>query len=288
MHFRQYRHILSSTNGMNLYRGCSHGCIYCDSRSKCYGMEHDFEDIEVKIDAPAILESELKAKRKKCIIGTGAMSDPYIPEEQELKYTRACLEHIEALGFGLAVQTKSDLILRDLDLLQAIHKQAKCTVQITLTTASEELCRIVEPNVCTTARRVELLQILHDSGIPTVVWLCPILPFINDSLENLKALLNSCLQTGVKAILCWGMGMTLRQGNREYYYTQLDAHFPGLKQKYVQYFGTSYGINSPQHKKLWPMFLSYCAEHGIQTDIRQIFADIRSFPSPPDSQLEIF
>ena len=197
MHFTDAKSLLSAQNGMNLYRGCTHGCIYCDARSACYRMEHAFEDVEVKRNAPALLEAALRKKRARCMIGTGAMCDPYLPEERTLGLTRRCLAILQSYGFGLAIQTKSDLILRDLDLLDAIHAQAKCVVQMTLTTADEALCRIVEPNVCTTARRFEVLRTLQAHGIPTVVWIEPLLPFLNDTPENLAALLDMCAEAGV-------------------------------------------------------------------------------------------
>ena len=157
MHFVQAKGILSSSNGINLYRGCSHGCIYCDSRSKCYGMNHDFEDIEVKENAPELLEAALRRKRKRCMIGTGAMTDPYIPLEKSLEYTRKALLLIEKYGFGVALQTKSSLVLRDLELLKRINQKTKAVVQMTLTTADDSLCRIIEPNVCATSERFETL-----------------------------------------------------------------------------------------------------------------------------------
>ena len=187
VHYKDVKGLLSAQNGMNIYRGCTHGCIYCDSRSRCYHIDHAFEDVEVKRNAPELLEAALKAKRKMCMIGTGAMSDPYIPLEQQIGYTRRCLEIIERYGFGLAIQTKSDGILRDIDLLERIHRKAKCVVQMTLTTYDEALCRILEPNVCTTKARFEALKVLRDRGIPTVVWLCPLLPFINDTAFHARA-----------------------------------------------------------------------------------------------------
>ena len=218
MHFVKAKGILSAKNGMNLYRGCLHGCIYCDSRSKCYHMEHDFEDIEVKENAIELLKQTLKHKRKKCMIGTGSMTDPYIPLEVELEYVRKALSLIYENGFGFTVITKSNRILRDMDLLQKINERAKCVVQITLTTADEELCKKLEPNVSTTAERFEVLKKLRDAGIPTVVWLSPILPFINDTEENINAILDMCFEAKVKGIVCFGMGLTLREGNREYFY----------------------------------------------------------------------
>ena len=174
MHYADYKTILSPQNGMNLYRGCTYGCIYCDSRSKCYQMKHDFEDIEVKRDAARILESQLTRRRKPCMISTGAMCDPYIHLEDELQITRRCLEVIHRYGFGVAIQTKSARIMRDMDILQSINAKTKCVVQLTLTTYDEDLCRIIEPNVSTTAERFAVLEAMRDAGIPTVVWISPI------------------------------------------------------------------------------------------------------------------
>ena len=197
MHFVKAKGVLSSHNGMNLYRGCQHGCIYCDSRSRCYQMTHAFEDIEVKENAIFLLEQALRSKRKPCMIGTGSMSDPYIPLESQLGLTRQALEVIEKYGFGVAIQTKSDRILRDLDLLSNIHFKTKAVVQMTLTTIDDGLCHIIEPNVCVTSRRVEALKKFRDAEVPTVVWLCPILPFINDTPENINGLLDYCVRAGV-------------------------------------------------------------------------------------------
>lgn len=234
-----------------------------------------------------MLRDELKSKRKKCIIGTGAMSDPYIPLEAELQYTRRCLMEIAEQGFGLAIQTKSKLILRDLDLLQEINRNARCVVQMTLTTYNESLCKLLEPDVCGTAERVEVLQILHDNHIPTVVWLCPILPFINDTEDNLRGILGYCREVGVRGILNFGIGMTLREGNREYYYAKLDQHFPLLRQRYVRSYGNSYILNSPNHKSLMRIFNAYCDEAGILYGENRIFAYLRQW-EPDAEQLEIF
>ena len=277
MHYVQAKGILSATNGMNLYRGCTHGCIYCDSRSKCYQMAHDFEDIEVKENALDLLEAALRRKRKRCMIGTGAMSDPYMPLEKRLEYTRRALLLIEQYGFGIALQTKSDLILRDLEILKRINGKTKAVVQITLTTADEELCRIIEPNVCTTKRRFEVLKTLHDEGIPTVVWLCPILPYLNDTEDNIKRLLEMCVEAKVRGILCFGMGLTLREGNREYFYEQLDRHFPILKQRYIRNFGNQYVINSPHDAELMRLFHRTCEANGILHNNDEIFDYLHRF-----------
>lgn len=287
MHYADYKTILSPQNGMNLYRGCSHGCIYCDSRSVCYQINHDFEDIEVKRNAPLILEAQLQRRRKRCMIGTGSMCDPYIPLEEELQITRQCLKLIERYGFGLAVLTKSARILRDLDLLQAINEQTKCVVQMTLTTFDEELCRKLEPRVSTTIERVRVLQVMHDCNIPTVVWLSPFLPFINDTEENLRGLLNYCIQAQVRGIICFGFGMTLREGNREYFYHQLDQLFPRMKQKYIDFFGNAYMCNSPNHYHLMTIFRETCEQHGILWKIDEVFAYLKLFEKK-DKQLSLF
>ncbi len=287
MHFVNARSILSAQNGMNLYRGCTHGCIYCDSRSTCYHFSHPFEDIEVKQNAPELLEQALRSKRKKCMIGTGAMCDPYMHCEEELRLTRRCLEIIERHGFGLAIQTKSTRILRDLDLLQSINENAKCVVQMTLTTYDEALCRIVEPNVSTTRKRFEALESLRDLGIPTMVWLTPILPYLNDTRENIEGILDYCIRAKVKGILCFGMGLTLREGDREYYYAALDRHFPGLKELYIRRYGNAYELPSDRSAELMALFRNTCQRHGIMHDPDACFRYLHEFPEPYE-QLSLF
>lgn len=281
MHFAKARGILNGSGGyfgMNIYRGCSHGCIYCDSRSSCYQFAHPFEDIEVKKNAPELLERALKSKRKRCMIGTGAMSDPYMHCEEELRLTRRCLEIILENGFGAAVQTKSDLILRDIGLLSEINRSAKCVVEMTLTTYDDELCRILEPNVCNTKRRIEVLAEMQSRGIPTIVWLTPILPFINDAEENITAILNECVRVGVKGIIDFGMGLTLREGDREYYYAALDKHFPGMKERYIKRYGNAYELPSPNAKELSGIFRNICRDNGILSTPDDCFRLLREFP----------
>lgn len=287
MHFVTAKGILSSHNGMNIYRGCQHGCIYCDARSDCYQMNHAFEDIEVKENALVLLERALKAKRKPCMIGFGAMSDPYIPLEQELGMTRQALELIERYGFGVAIQTKSARILRDLDLLKSIQSRAKAVAQITLTTYDEGLCRLIEPNVSTTAQRIAALEELHKAGIPTVVWLCPILPFVNDTQENIRRIIDACATAGVKGILNFGMGVTLRSGDREYFYAQLDRKFPGLKECYIRTYGNAYEVPSPKSRELLKLFHDRCEEKGIWHDNSQIFRYMAQFEEQ-SSQMSLF
>lgn len=287
MHYVETKGILSSNNGINTYRGCSHGCIYCDTRSKCYQFTHEFEDIEVKKNAPILLESALKSKRKKCMIGTGSMCDPYLHIEKNEKITRKCLDLIDQYGFGVTIITKSNMLLRDLDLLESINKKAKVVVQMTLTTYDEELCKIVEPNVATTKERFQVLSILRDKNIPTVVWLDPILPFINDTEENLRGLLSYCVKAKVKGIVFFGFGLTLREGNREYFYQKLDEYFPGLKEKYIKIYGNSYEIESPNSKKLYKILKEECIKHQILLNNDIIFSYLQEFPEK-EKQISLF
>lgn len=289
MHEVQVKGILSSGNGMNIYRGCSHGCIYCDARSTCYQMQHAFEDIEVKINAPQLLEKSLKAKRKKCMIGTGAMSDPYMHLEKELQLTRRCLELIDEYGFGLAIQTKSDLILRDLDLLKSINRKTKCVVQMTLTTYDDELCKIVEPNVCVTSRRAEVLNIMKEEGIPTVCWMTPMLPFINDTEENILGILEYAKKANCYGVLFFDIGMTLRDGDRQYYYKKLDEHFPGLKERYRKTYGDAYEVPSLNRKYLNGLVRKFCRENQMVCDTNQLFAYMHMFEDKmAGEQMSIF
>lgn len=289
MHFVKAKGILSPDNGINLYRGCLHGCIYCDSRSLCYQMAHAFEDIEVKENALELLEQALKQKRKRCMIGTGAMTDPYLPIEEKLRMTRGALELIDKYGFGATVLTKSTLVLRDLDLLARINRHTKAVVQMTLTTLDDELCRLIEPKVSVTSQRVAALKAFRDAGVPTVVWLCPILPFLNDTRENIEGILASCVEAGVKGVLCFNMGLTLREGNREYFYAQLDRLFPGLKERYIRTYGNQYALNSPRNEELMRLFHETCEKAGLLHDVREIFTYLHTFEeAQPALQLSLF
>ncbi|AXG38437.1 radical SAM protein [Enterococcus gilvus] len=287
MHYKEYKSILSAKNGLNLFRGCTHGCIYCDSRSDCYQINHPFEDIEVKAHALEILEQELQRRRKPCMIGTGAMTDPYIQLEPRLNITRGALELIDTYEFGVAIQTKSNRILRDLDLLSSINKKTKAVVEMTLTTYDETVCKILEPYVSTTKERFETLMAFKEVGVPTVVWLSPILPFINDTEENLRGLLDYCIQAGVKGILCFGFGVTMRAGNRDYFYQQLDKHFPGMKKKYQYAFGDSYVCNSPNHEQLMKLFIETCEKHAILWRTDDVFQYLHEFEDKRE-QLSLF
>lgn len=293
MHFVTAKTILTPRS-MNIYRGCSHGCIYCDSRSKCYQFTHNFEDIEVKQNAPELLEEVLRKKRKRCMIGTGSMCDPYIPIEKELGLMRRCLEIIERHNFGATPQTKSDLVLRNLDILTRINNKTKAVVQMTLTTADDELCRKIEPGVCPTSRRFEVLQACREAGIPTVVWFSPLLPFINDTKENIEGIVDYCARAGVQAIICFGIGLTLREGNREYFYSALDRKFSmssttdSLKERYQKTFGYSYVCSSPHEAELMKYLAQLCRQNNILLGTDSVFKWIEEFPDTDPLQPELF
>ncbi len=289
MHTKEVKSILSPQNGMNVYRGCTHGCIYCDARSSCYQINHIFEDIEVKINAPQLLEEALRHKRKKCMIGTGAMSDPYLHAEKDLRITRQCLEIINEYCFGLSIQTKSDMILRDIELLKEINKKAKCVVQITMTTYDDELCRKIEPNVCVTSRRAEVLNIMREEGIPTICWMSPLLPYINDTEENVRGILNYCVKAKAYGVLTFGIGVTLRDGDRQYFYSQLDKSFPGMKEKYIEQFGDSYEVVSPDNGRLMNIVNDICKKNNICCNMEELFKYMHEYEDKLSGhQMDIF
>lgn len=287
MHYKRAKGILSAKNGMNIYRGCTHGCIYCDSRSEIYNMDHEFEDVEVKENALELLKKAIHSKKEKCIIGTGAMTDPYLPLEKELEYVRKSLKLIDRYGFGFTCITKSDLVLRDLDLLKSINNKSRAVVQMTMTTYDEELCRILEPNVSTTFERFKALKKLNEENIPTVVWMTPILPFINDNKDNIKGIVEYCSEANVYGIICFEMGLTLREGNREHFYSKLDEHFPGIKEKYIRTYGDSYVLPSKRNSQLMKLFKRKTRENGILNDSDMIFEYLNKFPKK-DIQAKLF
>ena len=287
MHNVKAKSLLTRYNGMNIYRGCTHGCIYCDSRSKCYHFEHQFEDVEVKVNAPELLEEILRRKRQRIVIGTGSMSDPYQPCEEKLLLTKTCLELIDRYEFGATVITKSDRVLRDIDLFDSINQKGKSVLQMTLTIADDKLSRIIEPNVCPTSRRYQVLKEFQKRGVPTVVWLTPFLPFLTDTEENFNALMNYCLDAGVKGIVCFGIGMTLREGNREYYYAALDKHFPGLSAQYAAKYSNAYDLQSDTGARLMSRFHDTCEKYGIIHDPDECFAYMSQLPEKYE-QLSLF
>lgn len=240
-------------------------------------MEHDFEDIEIKENAIGLLENALKRKRKRCMLGTGSMTDPYIPLESKIGNVRKALALADQYGFGFTLIMKSDRVLRDLDLLKAINDKTKCVVQMTLTTYDEDLCKKIEPNVCTTKDRVAALKKLHEAGIPTVVWLCPILPFINDTEGNIRGIIGYCIEAKVYGIICFGMGLTLREGSRDYFYNQLDKLFPHMKEKYLHTYGMQYQLDSPRNTELMKFFHQMCEDNGIVHDNSELFGYLNRF-----------
>lgn len=287
MHYVDAKSLLSRWNGMNLYRGCAHGCCYCDSRSACYQFTHPFEDIEVKRNAPELLEDILRRRRKKILISTGSMSDPYQPCEKELRLTRRCLELLDRYAYGASVITKSDLVLRDLDLFDSINRKAKSVLQMTLTIADEKLSRTLEPNVCTSARRYAVLKEFQRRQIPAFVWMTPILPFLTDTEENVRTLLDYCFDAGVRGIICFHAGLTLREGNREYYYRMLDRHFPGLSDEYRKRYGNAYEVNSPRSAALMRLIHTECEKRGVLHDPEECFRSIAAMPEATN-QLSLF
>jgi DNA repair photolyase len=253
------------TYNMNLYRGCQHQCIYCDSRSECYRIK-DFSQIQVKENALQLLELELKRKKHKGTIGTGSMNDPYMPVEKQLKLTQRSLELISKYNFPVHIITKNKLVLRDIDLIKQIGKTYSA-VSITITTTKDELGRILEPGASSSSERFMAIKTLADAGIYCGVLLMPVLPFLNDTPENIISVIEMAKKAGAKYIVGW-MGMTLRDKQRDYYYEKLDKHFPGVKSNYLARYGNQYSIAVPDGIKLQSLFNATCKEFGIATAMK--------------------
>lgn len=262
---------------MNIYKGCCHGCIYCDSRSECYGIDN-FDTVRAKENAITLIRKELKGKRRTGVIGTGAMSDPYNPFEKELSLTRHALMEINAFNFGVAIATKSNLITRDIDILKKIKEHSPVLAKITITTFEDELCKKLEPNVCISSERFGAIKKLSDNGIFTGILLMPILPFINDNEENIINIVRKAAQCGAKFIFSYGMGVTLRQNQRDYFYKELIKAFPNkdLVGKYNTAFGNSYQCSSPNSRKLWNTFKNECESLGMLYKMEDIISTYRS------------
>lgn len=257
---------------MNLYRGCCHGCIYCDSRSECYHVE-DFDTVRAKENALAILRDELRRKIRKGIIGTGAMSDPYNPFEQTELLTRHALELINAYEFGITVITKSPLITRDIDVYSEISEHSPVLCKMTVTTADDELCRLIEPNVAPASERFEALAKMSENGLFTGITLMPVLPFIEDTAENIRKIVRAAHECGVRCIYPF-FGVTLRTNQREYFLNELDKRFPDseLRERYTRRFGNSYECVSSDVKRLWSIFTSECNRFGILYNMKSIIS----------------
>ncbi|PKM64278.1 MAG: radical SAM protein [Firmicutes bacterium HGW-Firmicutes-20] len=269
---------------LNIYKGCSHGCIYCDSRSECYRIDN-FDEVKAKENALLILEKELKTKRKKGVIGSGAMSDPYNPQERIHQLTRKSLILIDKYQFGVSLTTKSSLIERDLDILLEIKKHSAVLVLMTITTADDLLASMIEPGASKTSERFETLRKLSSANIATGILMMPILPFINDTEENVSSIISKASQCGVRYIYP-AFGVTLRQNQRDYYFEQLDKKFPGIKQKTMQAFNDRYVCTSPNAHRLSRVFEQLCKESNIITNMKQIIADYQS--EVQSEQLKLF
>ncbi|MBP2656848.1 MAG: radical protein [Firmicutes bacterium] len=269
---------------MNIYKGCSHGCIYCDSRSECYGIE-TFDKVRAKKDALALIERELKSKRRTGVIGTGAMSDPYNPFEKEYRLTRGALELINTYRFGVSIATKSDLVTRDIDVLKLIKSHSPVLIKITITTASDMLCRKIELNVAEASRRFAAIKALAENGIYTGILLMPVLPFIEDTEENISTIVKQAHENNAKFIYP-AFGVTLRQNQREWFYKKLDEQFPALKEKYIKQFGNAYECRSPNAGKLWPLFQKECDQAGIVYKMEDIINGYKQ--GYADRQLSLF
>ncbi|QQO09526.1 SPL family radical SAM protein [Breznakiella homolactica] len=258
---------------MNIYRGCSHGCIYCDSRSLCYGIEN-FDTVRAKQDALRIIRNDLAAKRKTGVVGTGAMSDPYNPFERELKLTRNALELINAYRFGAAIATKSPLVARDTDILKDIAEHSPVMVKMTVTAADDGLCRKIEPRVAPSSERFAAVKALTDAGVCAGILMMPILPFIEDTEDNILSIVRQAAESGARFIYP-AIGMTLRAGNREYFYEQLDREFPGIREKYIRSYGDRYSCTSTKVRSLWKLFTAECQRFGIRYEMRDIIIDYK-------------
>jgi DNA repair photolyase len=258
---------------MNIYRGCSHGCIYCDSRSLCYNIEN-FDQIHAKQDALRIIRDDLLKKRRRGVVATGAMSDPYNPCEKELKLTRNALELLNAYHFGAAIATKSTLIARDINIFKDIQKHSPVLIKITITTAEDNLCRLVEPKAPLSSERFNAVKLLSDNGIYTGILMMPILPFIEDTEENIINIVRFAKENGARFIYP-AIGMTLRAGNREYYYEKLDRYFPGVKEKYIKKYDEQYNCTPPKARKLWNIFAEECNRLNLRYNMKDIIADYK-------------
>ena len=253
---------------MNLYRGCPHGCIYCDSRSNCYQIDN-FDVPRGKENMLAILENELSKKKEKGVVGIGSMSDTYNPQEKIYEQTRGALKLLSKYNFGVSIDTKSDLILRDLDILKEINSKNNVIIKFTITTPSDELSKIIEPRVCVSTKRFKAIKTLTDNGIYTGIMMNPVLPFITDKEEDIKELVKLAYESGAKFIQTY-MGMTLRENQRDYYYEKLDKHFKGLKNKYIKYYGDRYNCPVPDYKRLYKVFTNECDKYGILYNMKDI------------------
>lgn len=264
--FKQPDPVFGLKYNMNLYRGCQHQCIYCDSRSACYGIEN-FHDIQVKSNALDLLRSELPRKRVKGVVGTGSMHDPYMPIEKQYQLTRQALELLVRFGFGVHLNTKSSLVLRDVDVLLELSKK-HCSVCLSISTTDDELGRKIEPGASLVSERFAAIRALSAQGIQAGVCMMPVLPFIEDTVENISAVVERAADSGARFIVPW-FGMSLRDRQREYYYAQLDRLFPGLRQRYERAYGERYAAPARNASRLSAVFYEACQRFGLGTAVPQ-------------------
>ncbi|MDE5630179.1 MAG: radical SAM protein [Bacilli bacterium] len=269
---------------MNLYRGCSHGCIYCDSRSSCYRIE-DFDRVRSKKDALLILENELSKSRQIGVVGIGSMSDTYNPLEKKYEITRGALKLIEKYGFGVSIDTKSDLVLRDMDVLKEIQKNNNVIVKITITTPYDELSKKLEPYAPPSSKRFKAIKELTDEGIFAGIMLNPVLPFVTDGEEDIKKLVYLAHESGAKFIHTY-MGMTLRDNQRDYYLERIDKLFPGMMAKYFKCYQDRYGCSVMGAKHLYEVFKNECKKYGILYNMKDIIETYKT--KKKDEQISLF
>ncbi|QWT54086.1 SPL family radical SAM protein [Eubacterium sp. MSJ-33] len=289
MHYKEVKAILSPQNGLNVYRGCSYSCVFCDARSTCHRMDHEFDDIEVKAHAVDMLEYALKKKRTKSMIQIGASSEPYIPLEEELQLVRRCLNQIERFDFGLVLYTHSTLALRDIDILDKINRKTKCIVIVRLSTSDDALAKQMEADTSLPSERLMLMKKLTARGITVIVRLAPILPFINDSLENIQELLSYCEQANVYGILTDKMCPVLREGNRERFYQQLYKKFPDIYDRYEEVYGDEKTLKTENYDAIMTYIRETCEAHGIQYDKEELLRFTREYKNKTiGTQLSLF
>lgn len=270
---------------MNLYKGCSFGCIYCDSRSDCYHI-NDFDTVKTKVDALAILEQELSSKGYKGVVSFGTLSDPYNKEEEKLELTRNALKLILKYGFGVSIDTKSDLILRDIDLLKEIAKNNSVIIKISITTADDKLAKNIEPFVPSSTRRFEVLSELRKNGLYAGILMTPVLPFLTDTEDNIRAMVKKSKESKANFIYT-KMGMNLRTNQRTYYYEKLDKLYPGLSIDYEAVYGNKYVCSSLQYRHLMELFLDLCHQNGILTEMEDIIEAYKKI-IPMNEQISLF
>ncbi len=289
MHYKEVKAILSPQNGLNIYRGCSFECMYCDARSTCHRMDHEFGDIEVKAHAEDMLEYTLKKKRTRSMIHIGSSSEPYLPIEEDLQIVRRCLNQIERFDFGLVLHTNSQLVLRDIDILDKINRKTKCIVIVRLCTYDDKLAGKLEPGTSTSRERFLLMQELKKREIPVIVNISPILPYLNDSTENMQGLLSYCAEAGVYGVLTDKLCPVLREGNKDRFMQQLYKKFPQIYDLYEAEFADEKILKSKNHAKLMKLIQTTCEASGIQYDKEELLRYTREYKNKTiGTQISLF